>query len=109
MVTFNYVIHVIIGLISSAPFQQIPNDALLGMFAALIPDIDIKSSLLGRFNPLAHLGLTKHRGKTHTIGIALIISIPFLAVGNLTFLVGWLSHIFADYVYSWGKWKIKWI
>jgi membrane-bound metal-dependent hydrolase YbcI (DUF457 family) len=102
---FNYFAHAIIGLISSIPVSHIQGDILLGMIGGIFPDIDHKKSILGRFNPF--VSLMTHRGFSHTIAALLIFSIPFLYVNNFTFAVGYFSHLIADWLHSWGKWKIK--
>jgi membrane-bound metal-dependent hydrolase YbcI (DUF457 family) len=105
VIIFNWKAHAVIGLLFSIPSSHGHGDILLGAFAALIPDIDHEKSLLGRFNPFVEL--MTHRGFTHTLTALLLFSIPFIAVGNLTFLVGYLSHLLADWLHSWGKWKIR--
>jgi len=89
------------------PVSHVPGDIFLGIFGGLLPDIDHPRSILGRFNPLARWGLTTHRGFTHTLTALLLFSTPFLVVGILTFSAGYLSHIVADWMYSWGKFKIR--
>lgn len=106
MVAFNYLVHAIIGLLSAMPVSHIPGDILLGVLGGMFPDIDHEKSLLGRFNPFARL--MKHRGWTHTLSALLIFSVPFIAVNNMTFAVGYLSHIIADWLHSWGKFKVRW-
>lgn len=71
---------------------------------ALLPDIDTRNSVLGKFIP-AWL-FFKHRGFLHSfLGMALVLWI-FSWGGNsaLTYgiFIGYLSHLLADAVTPWG-------
>jgi membrane-bound metal-dependent hydrolase YbcI (DUF457 family) len=79
------------------------------VFGSLLPDIDHKRSILGRYNLFAHLRLCKHRGKCHTILGSLFLSLPFYVLGGIqgiifTF-VGSVGHLVADKLYSYGHKK----
>lgn len=70
---------------------------LFVVLGALMPDIDTPHSLLGRFNVLA--AAMKHRGKTHTLFIGVILS-SLIGVYNLRFALafgfGYLTHLIGD-------------
>ncbi|HLD38328.1 MAG TPA: metal-dependent hydrolase [Candidatus Nanoarchaeia archaeon] len=72
----------------------------IALLATYIPDIDLKSSKLGRkiiFRPLQYF--VKHRGAFHSFTFLFLITfiflmfIPRIALG---FFVGYASHLFAD-------------
>lgn len=79
------------------------------LFGSLLPDIDHRHAILGRFNILAQLNIMKHRGKCHTIIGSLLLSSPFILLGGfIAFIyvfIGCISHLVADKVYSYGKHK----
>ena len=67
------------------------------ILGSLIVDIDSKNSLIGRFTPFHHF--LKHRGITHTLIAAIIISLPFMIYDEslgIIFLFGYLSHLLGD-------------
>ena len=73
---------------------------IIALLATYIPDIDLKSSKLGRkiiFRPLQYF--VKHRGAFHSFGFLFLVTfiflmlIPKIALG---FFVGYASHLFAD-------------
>lgn len=67
------------------------------VLGSLIVDIDSKNSLIGRFTPFHHF--LKHRGITHTLIAAIIISLPFMIYDKslgVIFLFGYLSHLLGD-------------
>ena len=67
------------------------------------PDIDIQQSHLGQQHRIISKHL-KHRGITHTMFVPAILlnvmllakDLPFLVSFIFGFLLGWLTHIFAD-------------
>ena len=73
---------------------------LIALLATYIPDIDLKSSKLGRkiiFRPLQFF--VKHRGAFHSFGFLFLITFIFLMLVPriaLGFFVGYASHLFAD-------------
>lgn len=76
---------------------------------ALLPDIDEKNSILGRFNPFA--SLIKHRTITHTLWMALLISIIFLIIGMHSpfcwgIILGYWAHLIED---SFSRKGISWL
>lgn len=79
------------------------------IFGSLLPDVDHRSSTLGRFNVINRLRLTKHRGKCHTLIGSILLCVPFyITGGSLTFLwvfLGCVSHLCADKLHSFGKRK----
>jgi inner membrane protein len=69
------------------------------LLGSLFPDVDHPHSILGRFNPLAWLGIMHHRGWTHTImgllvfsAVVCVISIP----AGIGFAAGYMSHLLMD-------------
>ncbi|MFT4250494.1 MAG: metal-dependent hydrolase [Candidatus Woesearchaeota archaeon] len=72
---------------------------LLILFASVLPDIDEKTSLLGRRVPLLSY-FTKHRSFFHSIFflVICIILLSFLVSINhvLAFSAGFLSHLLLD-------------
>jgi membrane-bound metal-dependent hydrolase YbcI (DUF457 family) len=79
------------------------------LFGSLLPDIDHKRSILGRYNVLNWFGLFKHRGKCHTLIGSFLLSVPFYVLGGMKGLiftfVGAVGHLCADKLYSYGKKK----
>ncbi len=92
---------------------------VIALLATYIPDIDLKSSKLGRkiiFRPLQFF--VKHWGAFHSFTFLFLITfiflmfIPRIALG---FFVGYASHLFADSLtisgiipfFPW-KWKTSW-
>lgn len=74
------------------------------LFGSLLPDIDCKTSMLGRFNPFVRL--MRHRGRCHTLGGCILLSLPFALGGwKMSSLVfyGCLLHIISDKIYSWSR------
>jgi inner membrane protein len=75
---------------------------VLGVFAALLPDIDITSSPFGRiFSPVSkHLSKHyAHRSITHSLLALILISISGIFFGVQTavsLLIGYLSHLILD-------------
>ncbi len=73
---------------------------LIALLATYIPDIDLKSSKLGRkiiFRPLQFF--VKHRGVFHSFTFLFLITFIFLMLVPriaLGFFVGYASHLFAD-------------
>ena len=84
---------------------------VIAMFFSLLPDIDHRKSLLGRFNLLNYVGVMKHRGFCHTVLFVFICSLPFLKGHSfLVAFVAGISHLLADRFYSLfsgSGWKIK--
>jgi membrane-bound metal-dependent hydrolase YbcI (DUF457 family) len=79
---------------------------------SLLPDIDVKTSTLGRFNPF--VGFMVHRGHTHSIIGSLIVSAPFMLISPGAYTMaftGSMVHLYGDKIYSWlpkhSKFKIK--
>ena len=135
---FNALGHTVTGLILSILVVDTAMGAagiLFVLFGSLLPDIDHRNSTLGRFNPLTRIRwkkrkqptggkkrskkpeyhtLVKHRGKCHTVAGALLLSLPFLLLGPLAFILvayGALGHLVADKIHSWlpnkQKFRIK--
>lgn len=81
----------------------------VGAFASLLPDIDTRKSILGRWIPMWLI--SKHRGFTHSLtGACVFTFLCFLCVNNLeitfVFFVGYLSHLFLDATTPMGiQWK----
>lgn len=73
---------------------------LIALLATYIPDIDIKSSKLGRkiiFRPLQFFA--KHRGVFHSFSFLFLLTFIFLMFFPriaLGFFIGYASHLFAD-------------
>ncbi len=87
--------HLMTGIVMSDGLKLNAQDTILCMFATLLPDIDKKCSILGRFNPLAKY--IKHRGITHHPLIILVISVLLSKYHLETpFFFGALSHLFLD-------------
>lgn len=111
---FSGVMHMYIGLGVSAVLSiygihLTTVDLLLIAFGSLLPDIDSRYSLLGRFNLINRLRWVKHRGKCHTIIGSILLCVPFYLFGGLSpFLFVWtgcMSHLLSDKLYSYGKKK----
>jgi membrane-bound metal-dependent hydrolase YbcI (DUF457 family) len=69
------------------------------MFASLLPDIDTPNSTFGRFNPFAKW--MTHRGFTHTLLGAVVLSLPWRFFGGRVFLlvlIGCIGHILGDWL-----------
>lgn len=82
---------------------EIPNKILfliVVIFGAVIVDIDVKNSKVGRhwfFRPLQFF--TKHRGMVHSLIFGLIISLLIAWLSRwagFAFFVGFASHLFLD-------------
>ena len=81
---------------------------LATMLGSLLPDIDCRTSYLGRRLPFISGLFPKHRGITHSIGHFLIVSAILMAVGMFApipkiasfaiygLLYGYLTHLFLD-------------
>ncbi|MFA5992421.1 MAG: metal-dependent hydrolase [Candidatus Pacearchaeota archaeon] len=91
----------ILGVLILLPFVKSKMIfAAMAVVATLLPDLDSRSSRLGR-NPLMRpvQWITGHRGVLHSltfcllVSIALAIFIPILALG---FFLGYSIHLFAD-------------
>lgn len=77
------------------------------LFATLLPDADIKYSLIGRFIPL--WVFWKHRTFTHTIWAMMLFSLPFFSVSliwGIMFLSGYFLHLVMD---SGTKMSVNWL
>lgn len=81
------------------PAGQAVTFIITALFAALLPDIDNRKSLVGKFFPFIGITAT-HRGFFHTPLAAFLF---WLAVGSFAgqvigsaFLTGYLSHIALD-------------
>lgn len=107
VVVFNYRGHLLIGFMSGLPFN-LGENILFVLLGSLLPDIDHPYSMFGRYNLLAKHGLTTHRGRCHTLIGCLLLSIPFAIIGSFQYVfIGCVSHILADWLHSWGKFKIR--
>lgn len=112
--------HVLVGTLSwiaVAPLFKVvatPIDLGVALVAALLPDIDHHKSFVGRvffFISFWMKIFVGHRNLTHSFAFALLLfSVAYLTVDYFSwnyiyayaFLVGYLSHIFADYIVSGG-------
>lgn len=83
------------------------------LFGSLLPDIDSKRSILGRFVPFVE-EIIGHRTYTHTIWVVLLLSALAYYVGNLFLwmvVLGYIGHIIQDsfsvqgidWLYPFGK------
>jgi len=83
------------------------------MFATIIVDIDSKKSMVGKFILLRPLQMFfSHRGVLHTLFACFIFSFLiylFNTNAALGFLVGYLSHLFLDFLTSGAEllWPLK--
>ncbi len=86
-------------------YIDIPQFALGIFWGSLLPDIDEKHSLLGRFSPIPILykvtkfSWFKHAGITHTILINIIIAgISYYYKSSIGYgvSIGYATHLFAD-------------
>jgi membrane-bound metal-dependent hydrolase YbcI (DUF457 family) len=101
VVAFSYITHLIFGVVTAVFIAHNPEQLILCMVGSILPDIDTRYSLLGKFNPLAWFGLMRHRGFTHTIAGCILMSILAIPVhAYLAMLAGCLSHIIADKICS---------
>ena len=100
MITFNWAIHIIIGLFFSMEFANQPIDTLFIMIGSLLPDIDHPRSIFGRIN--LFVSLMKHRGFFHTLGGCVILSLPFIVIEGAApyIFLGAVSHLFGDRLQS---------
>jgi membrane-bound metal-dependent hydrolase YbcI (DUF457 family) len=77
------------------------------IIGSLLPDVDHRHSILGRFNLINRSKYCKHRGKCHTILGSLALSLPFFIIGGvrglLMVFLGAFVHLVADKLYSFGK------
>lgn len=104
--------HIITGAIVGASITRDPIEFIAIIFGSILPDIDIKNSTLGRYNPFVRFMV--HRGHVHSLIGSLIISVPFILIGNNVYIyavIGCLVHITGDKLYSWlprhSKFKLK--
>lgn len=77
------------------------------LFATLLPDADIKSSLIGKIIPLWLIW--KHRTFTHTIWAMILFSLPFFSYDfkwGLLFCGGYFIHLIMD---SGTPMSVKWM
>ncbi len=81
------------------PAGQAATFIITALFAALLPDIDNRKSLIGKFFPLVGIAAT-HRGFFHTPLAALLFWLAARSFGGQVigsaFLTGYLSHIALD-------------
>ncbi len=97
------VTHLIAGLLLAVLFIPYAPNQLLGVFiillGALIPDIDERSSILGRKIPFISF-FTRHRTFFHSLFFAILcmivlnVFLPRMYVW--LFLAGYMSHLFLD-------------
>ena len=80
-----------------------PQEAIVAIIAAALPDLDCRAGLVGRTVPPLSEWLERrfgHRTLTHSLLFQIALGIPLfylLPKGHfLAFLAGWLSHTFAD-------------
>lgn len=80
-----------------SPIGRIVFAAYAGL-GALLPDVDHKGSVIGRYTPL-FWGL-KHRGYTHSLVGFLLFSLILIPLGvtnaSMGLIWGFMSHILAD-------------
>lgn len=95
--------HVMIGtgvtLALTCAFSFPVETIWFGAAAALVPDIDTRKSLLGRWIPVWLIA--KHRGFTHSFfGVCVFTFLCFLCVRDFyitaAFATGYLSHLVSD-------------
>jgi inner membrane protein len=112
VVIFNGKIHLITAVIISYILYKgfglfEPAYYLFTLLGAILPDLDIRDSIIGRFNPFA-IFMT-HRGITHTLLAAVLVSL-FFSVGGyqagICMGIGYLSHLWLD---SATKSGIRWM
>jgi len=84
-------------------FQSIPNPCIslaVAIFATMLPDIDNKFSILGRYRLSRIFNFfVKHRGITHSFLFLFLVSIPISLFAKeflLIFILGYLLHLFLD-------------
>ena len=118
--------HAVIGLAAAAPIAAASPDTGLialatGVLGGLVPDADHPDSVIGRCIPWPAVredwrtgrwrpgGVVWHRGEVHSVGCALLASLPvgviaalvtktvlITAAASAGFLLGYLSHLVAD-------------
>jgi membrane-bound metal-dependent hydrolase YbcI (DUF457 family) len=106
-------IHIILASAVGMAFAVGTGPLLCLAFGSLLPDIDNRYSLLGRYNPF--VGLMRHRGHCHSIIGIMLLSAPFLAFGIYPaafILTGSATHLIGDKAHSWlhrrkNKFKLK--
>lgn len=100
-------VHVVAGAVTGSVVMYklgAPADMIVASaFGGLLPDIDHKSSLLGRWN--LFVSFFKHRGFTHSLlcwavvtFIAAMFLNPYWTIG---ISVGYLSHLVLDFKIPW--------
>ena len=109
---FNVKGHIIVGLLLAPFVTHTGIGVVLILFGSILPDIDHPGSTIGRYNPLHFIrGAVKHRGKCHTLGGVVLLSLPFYLLDGWTtvgfVLIGAIGHLVADKVYSWFPKKRK--
>jgi inner membrane protein len=95
--------HIVLSLLVSLllyPFFEMNEGAylLLFLFAALLPDIDSSSSLIGKHVPFMGW-LFRHRGVWHSAWMplaAVLLLYPFSIQIAALIALGYLTHILAD-------------
>ena len=104
--------HLLTGIVVAVCITHDPASIASLSIGTLLPDIDVKTSTLGKLNPFARF--MTHRGHTHSIVGSLIISTPFLLISPTSYgmaVGGSILHLYGDKIYSWfphhSKFRIK--
>lgn len=94
--------HIVIAVGLTALFIA-PVNLLFIAFGSVLPDVDSRRSMLGRYNPLRFF--MTHRGHCHSLlGSALLCAPVYLLGGSTAFLfvlAGAVIHLLSDKLYSW--------
>jgi len=102
VIIFNFLGHFIIGSTLGLIVAQNPLVFFCILFGSLLPDIDLRTSTLGRYNIFSRW--MKHRGHCHSLFGILLLAFPFLLFGVVVFefiALGAVVHILSDKLISW--------
>lgn len=102
MIIFNFLGHFLIGSIVGLSIAHNPLTLLCVIFGSLLPDIDHRKSVLGKYNLFKYW--MKHRGHCHSLVGIFFISLPFLIFGIIPYkfiVIGALVHVLSDKLFSW--------
>lgn len=89
--------HLMVGTAIGLAVAHTPVALACVLFGSLLPDIDHRTSTLGKWNPFTRW--MKHRGHAHSLVGSALLSLPFIVFGKWVFLyvfLGCFGHLLAD-------------
>ena len=102
VIIFNFLGHLIIGSIVGLFIAQSPLVFFCILFGSLLPDIDLRTSTLARYNIFSRW--MTHRGHCHSLLDVLLLAFPFILFGIVAYefiALGAVVHILSDKLFSW--------